>query len=434
MKFKTPSLMWLRTFSLFFFLLFSLVALSSCQRKKEISYLPGVWNGTASLKPDSSFSFQKTQPEEVPLKLELKVEGDQVIGSFMNGAERVTSTSGTFDVPTQTLKLKFDYYDAVFEAGFVRREMIGTLTRTWHQKKLVREVKIWKGGEPMIIPAGAEGKDMSGEWEMRVGEGEQQKTWKLIASQKDGSVIGTILTPSGDWGTMTGAFGYGKLQLSHFDVINGHIFRAVLNDKGQLEGMVDLGQGDPPRKIIAERISNNSSNADPAQLTRVQNPAEPFRFGGIDFDGKAIDQSNPRFKNKVVLIEVTGTWCPNCYDEAPLLKDLSARYKDQGLEVLGLSFEYTGDAKRDLEQVKIFAKKHGIPYVMLLAGTTENDDVNKKLPQLVNFGAFPTTIFIGRDGLVKKIHAGFEGPATGDRFTRLSNEFEETVKSLLKGE
>ena len=400
-------------------LILLLLPFTACQRKRDIKYLPGIWHGVVYLQ----------NQDEVPVKLEFKVEGEQVIGTFLNGEERVTSTSGSFD--GLNLKLKFDYFDAILEGGIARREIIGTITRTWKQQKLVRNFKIWRGGGTMIIPAATEGKDLSGEWDMKVGEGEKQRLWRLMLTQKDGALSGTILTPSGDWGMMTGEFAYGKMQITRFDIINAHLFRAQLNAQGQLEGMVELGQGEAPRKVIAERVSATAPVA--VQNTTVKNPTEPFKFAGLDLDGKPVDSTDPRFKNKVIVIEITGTWCPNCYDEAPLLKDLYARYQAQGLEVVGLSFEYTGDTKRDLEQVKIFNQKHDIPYLMLLGGSTENDDIAQKLPQLVNFGAYPTTIFIGRDGLVKKIHAGFDGPATGERHTRLKAEFEETVKELLKG-
>lgn len=405
--------------SLLLFLGILICAPSACQRKRDITTLPGIWNGVVYLQ----------NQDEVALKLELKVEGDQVSGTILNGDERVASTSGSFD--GTNLKLKFDYFDAVLDGTFARREIIGTISRTWKQQKMVRNFKMWKGGEKMIVPAAAEGKDLSGEWEMKVGEGEKQRQWRLLLTQKDGALSGTILTPSGDWGTMAGEFAYGKMQITRFDVINARLFRAQLNAQGQLEGMVDLGQGEAPRKVVAERVSATAPVA--TQNTKIKNPTEPFKFAGLDLTGKAVDSTDPRFKNKVIIIEITGTWCPNCYDEAPLLKDLYARYQAQGLEVIGLSFEYTGDTKRDLEQVKIFNQKHSIPYLMLLGGSTENDDVSKKLPQLVNFGAYPTTLFIGRDGLVKKVHAGFDGPATGERHTRLKAEFEETVKELLKG-
>ena len=391
---------------------------TSCTRKRDLN---GIWNGVIYLK----------SRDEVPLKIEMKQEGSKVFATILNGDERLDATSGSFD--GQNIVLKFDFYDAVIEAGFVRREVIGKVTRTWHNTKLVRELKMWKGGEVKAIPAAAEGKDITGDWLMKVGEAPNQKDWQLSVNQKNGELTGTILTPSGDWGTMTGFLGYGKIAMGRFDVINARALRGALTEGGKINGIVDLGQGDAPRNFTAERVNIPKDGiAFAAGNVRMKNPTEPLKFSGTDFEGKTVSYDDPRFKNKVLVIEITGSWCPNCYDEAPLLKDLYARYKEQGLEILGLSFEYTGEPKRDLEQVKIFAKKHDIPYLMLLGGSTENDDVQKKLPQLENFGAFPTTIFIGRDGLVKKLHAGFEGPATGARFTKTKADFEETVKELLK--
>ncbi|MGH6631316.1 MAG: TlpA disulfide reductase family protein, partial [Burkholderiales bacterium] len=198
-----------------------------------------------------------------------------------------------------------------------------------------------------------------------------------------------------------------------------------------------LGLRDPVRKVIAERLDagNKASVAslpDPYTYTRMSNPTEPFRFSFPDLDGKAVSWSDARFKGNVVLVTVTGSWCPNCHDEAPVLEEFYQRYKSQGLEVVALAFEYTGEAERDLEQLKIFANRHGVTYPMLLAGTTEDGDARAKMPQLANFGAFQTTIYIGRDGLVKHIHAGFEGKATGQRFTKLKSEMETLIKELLE--
>jgi hypothetical protein len=45
--------------------------------------------------------------------------------------------------------------------------------------------------------------------------------------------------------------------------------------------------------------------------------------------------------------------------------------------------------------------------------------------------AFPTTIFIGKDGKVKKIHTGFTGPSTGIYYYQFKEHFNETVNELL---
>jgi peroxiredoxin len=163
----------------------------------------------------------------------------------------------------------------------------------------------------------------------------------------------------------------------------------------------------------------------------MKNPAEPFRFSFRDIDGRTVASTDTRFQDKVIVITITGSWCPNCHDEAEVLRSLYEKYHDRGLEIVALAFEYTGDISRDTEQLRLFARRHDIRYPVLLAGTSDDEDVQKKLGQLENFSAFPTTLFIGRDGLVKGIHAGFEGPATGERYTRLKAELEETIKQLL---
>jgi peroxiredoxin len=188
---------------------------------------------------------------------------------------------------------------------------------------------------------------------------------------------------------------------------------------------------------MAERASQAqpetlSALPDPNNHTKLKNPAEPFRFSFPDLDGKQVSSSDARFHNKVVIVTIGGSWCPNCHDEAAVLREFYERYQKQGLEIVGLMFEYTGEAARDREQMRIFARRHNIRYPLLLAGTTEEGEIGKKLPQLENFSAYPTALFIGRDGRVQRIHAGFEGQATGARHARLKAELEQLVKELLE--
>ncbi|MDZ7637972.1 MAG: TlpA disulfide reductase family protein [Bryobacterales bacterium] len=132
------------------------------------------------------------------------------------------------------------------------------------------------------------------------------------------------------------------------------------------------------------------------------------------------------------MITITGTWCPNCHDEAPVLVDFYDKYKNEGLEVVALAYEYTGDKARDLEQLRIYRQRHGIDFPLLLAGTTEPGEIGRTLPQLENFGAYPTTIYVGRDGKVDYIHAGFESKATGERHRKLVEEMDRRIKAMLE--
>ncbi len=402
------------------------VAFSGCKKAADPV---GVWRG----------KIKNNSGEEVAFTLEVKRDGDKLVGSLVNGDDRTVSTSGSFE--GATLKLRYDFYDAELNATIDGDELSGTFTRQWRKRKLERKLNAKREtgavGEAQAgsNPSNSSG-DISGEWVMRVGEEPKVSYWRAAFRQQGSRVQGTIIPLSGDWGDMTGSFENNQLTLNRFDGINCRVFEATLTPQGALEGFVDFGLFDPKRKVVAERLTADNKSLvanlpDPENYTRMSNPAEPFRFSFPDFDGKIVSSTDERFKNKVVAVTITGSWCPNCYDENPVLQEFYERYREQGLEIVALAFEYTGDAARDTEQVRVFAKHLGITYPMLYAGGIE--EAQSKLSQLVNFGAYPTTIYIGRDGLVKRIHAGFEGKATGERFIRLKADMEELIKELLSG-
>jgi thiol-disulfide isomerase/thioredoxin len=412
----------------FFLSLCSLIIIaaffSTCKKKADPI---GLWRGT----------IRNNSGEEVVFTLEVKREGDGIVGALVNGDDRTVSTSGSFE--GDTLKLRYDFYDAEMTAVIVGDELGGGFTRQWRKQTLARKLRAERvvGTDAASSQSNSSNQstDINGEWVMRVGEEPKVSFWRAAFKQQGSRAKGTIIPVSGDWGEMTGSFENNQLTLNRFDGINCRVFKATVTPQGALEGFVDFGLFDPKRKVVAERLTaeNKSSVAslpDPANYTRMKNPAEPFRFSFPDPDGKTISSTDERFKNKVVIVTITGSWCPNCYDEAPVLQEFYDRYRDQGLEVVALLFEYTGDAARDTKQVRAFAKRLGVTYPTLYAGGLE--DAENKLSQLVNFGAYPTAIYIGRDGLVKHIHAGFEGKATGERFTRLKAEMEKLIGDLLE--
>lgn len=406
------------------------IVFSACKKSADPV---GVWRGT----------IRNNSGEEVAFTLEVKREGDGIVGSLVNGDDRTVSTSGSFE--GDTLKLRYDFYDAELTAVIVGDELGGGFIRQWRKQTLARKLRAERviGADDAALAASNPSNssnsshDISGEWVMRVGEEPKVSFWRAAFKQQGSRAKGTIIPVSGDWGEMTGSFDNNQLTLNRFDGINCRVFKATLTPQGALEGFVDLGLYDPKRKVVAERLTaeNRASVAslpDPKNYTRMKNAAEPFRFSFPDPDGKTISSTDERFKNKVVIVTITGSWCPNCYDEAPVLQEFYERYRDRGLEVVALSFEYTGDSARDTRQVRTFAQRLGVKYPILYAGGVE--DAEKKLSQLVNFGAYPTTIYIGRDGLVKHIHAGFEGKATGERFARLKAEMEALIEDLLEPE
>jgi peroxiredoxin len=164
------------------------------------------------------------------------------------------------------------------------------------------------------------------------------------------------------------------------------------------------------------------------EQTGVVDPSMPLTFSARSLSGEMVSNTDARFKGKVVIVAIGGSWCPNCHDEAPFLVDLYSRYHARGLEIVNLSFEEE-DQLKDPRRLRAFVAKYRIPYLVLLGGTREQ--VNAKLPQAKNLNCWPTTFFVGRDGLVHETHAGFASSATGEANSVLKARTDQLIEKLL---
>jgi thiol-disulfide isomerase/thioredoxin len=144
-----------------------------------------------------------------------------------------------------------------------------------------------------------------------------------------------------------------------------------------------------------------------------------------------ISLSDDRFKNKVVVLQIMGTWCPNCLDES---KYLAQYYKEHSkdLEIIGLAFEYVKTEEKAFANINRLKERIGITYPILLAqvGSSSKAKANDKLPMLNHVLSYPTTIILDKNGKVRKIQTGFNGPATGERYTKFKAEFESLIANL----
>mgnify|MGYP003652441515 CR=1 FL=1 len=135
-----------------------------------------------------------------------------------------------------------------------------------------------------------------------------------------------------------------------------------------------------------------------------------------------ISLTDDRFKNKPVVIQIMGSWCPNCLDETKFLVDFNKNNKDLNIEMVALAFEYAKTKDKAFKSIERLKDRIGVPYSILLA--------QEKLPMLNHVLSYPTTIFIDKKGMVRKIKTGFNGPATGDKFVQFKKEFKAFVTEL----
>ncbi|MEO8448157.1 MAG: TlpA disulfide reductase family protein [Gemmatimonadota bacterium] len=233
---------------------------------------------------------------------------------------------------------------------------------------------------------------------------------------------------SGDYGLFSGRASADSFVVAHFDGSFVYLAAGRL-DGDTLRGVFNAGVR-TRTPFTAVRSTGRSHLIAPTELTRADT-VNPFRFSFPDLAGAMVSNGDPRFRGKVVLIDVFGTWCPTCHDAAPTLVDLHREFHAKGLEVIGLAYEVSGDSATDNRMIRRFRDKFKIPYLLLRGGLNDVEATAATLPQLTGFTAYPTSIFIGRDGRVKQVYAGFRGPATGAQYERQIAEMRETVKRLL---
>ena len=270
---------------------------------------------------------------------------------------------------------------------------------------------------------------IAGQWVIPNNSPKGEVAWRFIVHQTGPEVSAAILRIDGDTGALTGTYRDGKFVLSHFSGVRPLLMEVSVNKDGSLD-ILENGKN----KLTAVRAEEARAKGlpeptDPTRHTSVKDPSEAFQFSFPDLNGHVVTNADARFRGKVVLVNITGSWCPNCHDEAPFLAALYKKYRDQGLEIVALSFE-EGDQLKDPARLRAFIQKYGIEYTVLLGG--EPGDAKDKLTQAVNWNSWPTTFFLGRDGRVRQVQAGFPSSASGELYRQAKVEFTTEVERLLR--
>src|SRR5580698_292252 len=274
--------------------------------------------------------------------------------------------------------------------------------------------------------------NVTGRWAANFWSDNSKDTTPTVGefAQHGNNVTGTFLDPTGDYRYLQGVVDGDSLKLSTFDGGHAYLFTAkIVGDK-----MYGSHFSGPAFKNnwIAKR-DENAKLPDEFTLTKMKPGKSKLNFSFKDIDGKIVSIKDNRYKDKVILIQIMGSWCPNCMDETGLLTKLYDAYKNKGIEVIGLAYERSTDLARSQKSLRSFQKRFDVHYEILITGVSVNDSLRaqKTLPQLEDIVGFPTTIFIGKNGNVEKIHTGFNGPGTGEHYDEQKKEFYGIVDELL---
>ncbi len=363
---------------------------------------------------------------EAPFGLDVAREDGQTVLYLSNGAERTRVNNVT--VKDGELSATFPGYENSLRAKLKRDALEGSVTL------------IKAGGVEQVIPFRAklnetwrfyrepltDNADVAGRWEVTL-TSDDGKATKAVAvlDQSHDRVTGTVLTPTGDHRFLEGQVHGDELQLSTFAGGLAYLYKLRIVD-GELRG--DYWQGlKSHEKVAAQR----NDNADIEHIATTLKSDDRFDFTFKDVDGNDVSLSDERFRDKVVVVTLGGTWCPNCHDEAAFLVPFYREHQAQGFEVIALMFERHGEFDKAANAVRGFRRDLDIPYTTLIAGVADDEDPERKLPNLSGVYGYPTAIFVDRSGHIRKIHTGFSGPATGKHYEEQIAGFRALVDELL---
>lgn len=399
------------------------VCLVACNQPTSVAEAPvlesGYWQATINL-PGA----------EIETGLEISNDGDIYQASLVNGQERVRISEVSFT--NNELVLRFPGFNNEIRAVLADDKLSGELTivRRYGETQ-VMPFTATPGGERSLESNESPRHDMSGRWAVKFHEPDGTDTLSIGEFAQRGSrLFGTFLNPNGDHRFLAGNVRGNRFKLSTFDGAHAFVFSGELNQAGEIVDANFWSSTSWHQKWSGVR-NDSVVLPDAYNRTFLKPGYDRFDFEFPDLDGNLVSLGDEKYQGKVVLVTIAGTWCPNCNDEARYLAPFYKQYRDQGLEIVALLYEHFEDADLAAEQVRQFRAKFAIEYDTLVAGISDKTEAGNTLPALSAVLAYPTTLFIDRDGRVRKIHTGFTGPGTGVHYTRLQEEFTDLVTTML---
>ncbi|GAB2954222.1 hypothetical protein GCM10027048_19470 [Hymenobacter coalescens] len=382
----------------------------------------GTWRGVLS-----------AQGQEIPFLFDVATDGGKPTVTLRNGEERLKLDEITTAGDSTTIRL------GVFDAALVLYAHGSNLEGAWVKYDAKEPYRVRfdaRQGQTIkrifgAIEEGTETQSFGGTWNVTF-KGEDGETYPAVGvfTQAGTDITGTFLTSTGDYRYLAGNVGGRTMKLSTFDGSHAFLFTAEKQPDGTLKGHFYSGKSG--HETWTAKLDPNAKLPDANALTGLK-PGQKrldFKFPNI-YEGGSISPTDPKYKGKVVVVQVLGSWCPNCMDETNFLAPWYEKNKQRGVEIIGLGFERTPDQKVAAQKLLKMKERLNVGYDLAVAGMASKDSASKALPQLAKVLAFPTTIFLDKKGEVRKVHTGFSGPGTGKYYEQEVAEFNKTIDQLL---
>ncbi len=406
---------------------------------------PGTWRGTLKLDPEIDFitdarketgvrdqiQFEEFTEGDLPFNFEVKyTSADQFYIEIINGEEKIKLDDISYNrdpaTNKDTLVINFPPYDSYFNVIFEDNILEGHYYIPNRGNYRIHFVARHGQNHRFTHLRKTPATDLTGRWEVTFGLSDTVPEPAIgIFDQEGNRLTGTFMTETGDYRYLEGTIQANKMYLSCFDGAHMFLFEALINPNGTLSGIFRNGT-----HFITDWIARRNEDfhlTDPDSLTYLVDGDIDFSFP--DDEGKIVSLTDDQFSGKPKIIQLMGTWCPNCVDETKFITQYLNEKKPE-LEVIAIAFERHPNPMDATAAIRRFRKKMEVPYPILYAGINEKKLASKKFPMLNQIISYPTLIFLDRDNNVLRIHTGFSGPATPD-YKDFVEDFQRTVQKLV---
>lgn len=411
---------------------------------------PGPWRAVLKLEPVPVTPNPRGEPlpEKVDLKFEEVTEGqlpfnfeivydtkDSFHIEIINGEQRIRVDDITIGLDRQTAKdtvtIEFPVFDSyirgIFEENVLEGEWVVRNRENYAIPFVAYHGQDYRFTTLRKDPV----MDVSGKWEVTFGIDTDDPYPAVGEFEQDGNhLTGTFLTETGDYRYLEGTIQANKIYLSTFDGSHAYLFEAKIEEDSIMIGSFRSGKH---YKTLWEASRNSAAELrNPEDLTSLREKDDRLSFSFPNADGEQVSLEDDRYQGKVKIIELMGTWCPNCYDASQFLSGYLKENPSDNLAVIAVAFERYRDREKAFEAIRTYKKRLSVDYEVLLGGYYEKADAQLAFPMLDRVVAYPTWIFVDRNNRIRKIITGINGPATS-KYEEYKADFHQTVLELLDG-
>lgn len=384
----------------------------------------GNWRGVLTLNDSTElpFTFDISHPG--------KNYSDPFLLTIHNAEERIVVDPFTFSM--DSVNWRMPVFDSWFKC---KRENDSVFSGTWFNNSASKPYQLKfraEYGKPRFpYPVVKDPpRFLPGKWECTFSPGSTDSSKAIgIFKSESGIQTGTFLTETGDYRYLEGNYeGYSSFALSCFDGSHAFLFKAKRLADGTLKG--DAYYGKFGHETWIAKRNDFFELRNPEKLTWITDSSN-VNFTFTDLNGKPVSLSDPQYKGKVVIIQIMGSWCPNCMDETKWMSEVYNKYHSQGLEIIALAYERSADTAKANPNIRRVKNQFDADYTFLNTGKSGRDAASASLPFLNGIMSFPTTIYIDRSGNVRMVYTGFNGPATGQYYEKDTANALRLIQQLL---